>query len=370
MSSKHDVIIVGAGPAGSFTAFHLLEQGVENVLVVDKNTFPRDKLCGGGLTRRAQRELEGIGVLEDVLAHARQVPKTYIVTPSGKAFYEKIVPEKRPQMLVLNRRVLDDILMRRARERGAAVREGVEIAELLKENGRCRGVRTREGEDLLCDVLVMATGSHSPRLIPDDPNALQMVCLEGRYQGRQIEDETASLVFDEAFVPQYGWVFPEAENLFNVGVGVPKGKGSSKKARERLEVMLSKYLPLQVENAQPTSPTTGFPISTTYKVRGLVDGNMLYVGEAGRLVDPFTFEGISQAMISGRYAARPIASCLRSGETRHLLDYEAAVQKKFDHFSSMRWVGAIMKRRIGIRMLEAVISRKSKWRRAERSLAP
>jgi geranylgeranyl reductase family protein len=364
MPTHHRVLVVGAGPAGSSVAFHLLEQGVEDVLVLDKSTFPRDKLCGGGLTRKAQRQLERMGVLEQVAAQAYEVPKVYLVTPTGNVFHERIVPGKRPQMLVLNRRFLDDILMRRARECGATVREGVEVTHLVHEGSRCRGVRTRDGGLLSADVVVIAAGSHSARFVQEGVRALHMVCFEARYRGRPIDEGTACLAFDEEFVPQYGWVFPETENLVNVGVGAARGKGSGKQLRDRLEVMVSKYLPHRLEGARAAGPPRGFSIRATYRVRRVVDSNVLYVGEAGNLVDPLTFEGISQAMVSGRHAARAIAKYLGGGDRRCLLGYEGAVREEFDHFSSMRWVGAMMKRPTGCRLLEAVLGRKVKWQRA------
>jgi len=146
MSSNPNVIIVGAGPSGSAAAFHLLENGVRDVLVLDKASFPRNKLCGGGLTRKAQKELDRMGVYDEVAAVAYPVPKPYIVMPSGNALYARPREEKLTQMLVLNRRILDEIVMRRARQRGAEVREGVEVTELVREGGRCVGVRTRSGE--------------------------------------------------------------------------------------------------------------------------------------------------------------------------------------------------------------------------------
>jgi len=359
VSSDPSVVIVGAGPSGSSTAFHLLEHGVQNVLVLDKAGFPRDKLCGGGLTRKAQIELDRMGVYDEVATEACHVPKPYIVMPSGNALHARPRKEKFTQLLVLNRRILDEILMRRARERGAEIREGVEVTELLREDGRCAGVRTRDGEILSAELVVVAAGARSARFRPDDARSVEALGLEGRYSGEPIERGTACLVFDEAFVPQYGWVFPESENLVNVGV-VTRG-GGAKELRDRLEVMVSKYLPRQVGEACVSCRSTGFPIHTSYQIDHLVDGNVLYVGEAGSLVDPLSFEGISQALVSGRYAAGSIATYLRTGEASYLLAYQEAVRYEYRHFASMRWVGALLKRRFGARLIEAVLRRTSKW---------
>jgi flavin-dependent dehydrogenase len=332
---------------------------VRNVLVLDKAGFPRDKLCGGGLTRKAQQELDCMRVFDEVAAAAYHVPKPYIVMPSGNALYTRPREEKLTQLLVLNRRIFDEILMRNARERGAEVREGVEVTELVKEGGRCVGVRTRDGETLSADVVVVAAGARSMRLRPDGARPVEVVGFEGRYRGELVEPGTACLVFDEAFIPQYGWVFPESENIVNVGV-VASGSGA-RELRDRLHVMVAKYLPKHVEEASVFSRSTGFPIHTSFKIDHLVDGNVLYVGEAGSLVDPLSFEGISQALVSGRHAAGPIATCLRTGEASSLLAYQEAVRKELGHFGSMRWVRAVLKRRLGAKLIEAVLRRRSKW---------
>ena len=359
VSSNPGVVVVGAGPSGSSTAFHLLEQGVQNVVVLDKAGFPRDKLCGGGLTRKAQKELDRMGVYDEVATRAHHVPKPYIVMPSGTALHARPREDRFAQLLVLNRRIFDEILMRRARERGAEIREGVEVTELIREDDRCIGVRSRDGEVFSAEVIVVAAGARSARLRPEGARPVEAVGLEGRYSGELIEPGTACLVFDEAFVPEYGWVFPESENIVNVGV-VTRG-GGAEELRDRLEIMVSKYLPGQVGEACVSCRTTGFPIHTSYKIDHLVDGNVLYVGEAGSLVDPLSFEGISQALVSGRHAAASIATYLQTGEASCLEAYQEAVRRELGHFAQMRWVGAILKRRLGARLIEAVLRRTPKW---------
>lgn len=360
MNPNPSVVIVGAGPSGSSTAFHLLQRGVDNVVVLDKANFPRDKLCGGGLTRKAQKELDLMGVYDEVAAEAFHVPKPYIVLPSGTALHARPRKEKLRQLLVLNRRILDQILMRRARERGAEVREGVEVSELIREGGRCVGVRTRDGETISADVVVVAAGARSQRLRPDGARPVEVVALEGRYRGAQIEPGTALLAFDPAFVPQYGWVFPESEDIVNVGVAM-MGGGNAKVLRDRLELVVSKYLPQQVEEACVSCRTTGFPIHASYKIDHLVDGNVVCVGEAGNLADPLTLEGISQALVSGRHAAGSIATYLETGQGRSLGAYQALVRREFRHFGSMKWLAAVLKRPSGARLIESAMGRSSKW---------
>ena len=97
-----------------------------------------------------------------------------------------------------------------------------------------------------------------------------------------------------------------------------------------------------------------------YMMKG-AGGNVLYVGEAGSLVDPISLEGISQALVSGRLAADSIASYLQTGEAGGLQAYEKAARRRFAHFPWMPSVGALLKRRSGVRLIEAALRRSSKW---------
>lgn len=300
-----------------------------------------------------------MGVYEAVKAEAYAVPKPFIVLPSGTAMHARPRTEKLTQLLVLNRRVLDRILMSRARQRGAEVREGITVTELVHEGGRCVGVRTRSGEVVPADVVVVAAGARSSRLRPQSVQPVEVVALEGRFKGKFVEPGTASLIFDKAFVPQYGWVFPESENIVNVGVAMMGG--DAQQLRDRMDLMVSKYLPQQVEAACVSARTKGFPIHASYKINRVVDGNVLCVGEAGALADPLTLEGISQALVSGRHAAGSIAKYLRTGEAGALNEYQALVRRQFVHFLPMKWVGAILKRPLGARWLEAMLGRSAKW---------
>jgi geranylgeranyl reductase family protein len=361
MPESYDVIIVGAGPAGCSTACHLRAAGVESVLLLDKAVFPRDKLCGGGLTRKAQRALEGMGALDSVRERAYEVPTTYVVTPRGSKYYERGDGRAHPTMLVLNRRVLDHTLLEHAGSRGVEIRQGVEVEELLKEEDRYLGVRTRDGERLEAGVVVVAAGAHSGRLVPGAPPSRRIVCYMGWFEGTAFEPNTAFLIYDESFLPQYGWMFPEGDDRVNVGVGLEASKCSARALRECYSRLLSCYLKPYMKSAKPVGRPRGFPIHYSYRVRDVVQGTALYVGEAGRMVDAMTGEGIAGALISGEFAAGAIAEYLKSGDVEHLRGYEAAVKRKFHRLASTRWVKALMNRRAGWRIIEAVAGRKARW---------
>jgi geranylgeranyl reductase family protein len=361
MSKAYDAIIVGGGPAGTAAAWHLHKQGVENVLLLDRRVFPREKPCGSGLTRKAQRYLDEMGVRGKVKERAYEVPKIYLVTPRGRAFCEKIDNEQLPFMLVLNRTVLDHVLLEHVRENGVAVREGVEVKELLKGNGGFQGVLTREGERLQAKTLVMASGVHSRKFLPGGLPSTRIAALVGWFRGTQLEKNTAYMFWDDAFLPFYGWIFPEADDLVNVGVGLEEPGCNGKTLRDAYELMQSRYLKKCMNDATPLGSTRGYPIHYTYHVKQVVQDNALFVGEAASLVDPVSGEGIAQALISGRIAAHAIAGYLRSSDPSHLRDYETAVRKEFHRFPTRRWTKAIMSHRAAWPLIEALVGRSRKW---------
>jgi len=361
MSETFDVIIVGAGPAGCSTACHLRSAGVEKVLLLDRAEFPRGKLCGGGITRKGQRALAAIGALDRVRELAYPVPVTYVVTPRGSVFHEERPGQEYPSMLVLNRRVLDHTLLEHAVSRGVEARQGIQVERLLKDNGDCIGVETHDGERLEAGAVVVATGALSGRFVPGGPPPTRIVCYMGWFEGTSFDKNTAWMIYDKAFLPQYGWVFPEGDDLVNIGVGLEATMCSGRALRRCFDLLLSQYFGKYMKTAKPVGRPRGFPIHYTYQVHDVIRDNALFVGEAGLMVDPLTGEGIAQALISGEFAAAAIAKYLASGDLEDLRDYEEAVRHKFRRFASTRWMKAVMNRRGGWRLIEAVVGRKARW---------
>jgi geranylgeranyl reductase family protein len=361
MSETFDVIIVGAGPAGCSTACHLRSAGVEKVLLLDRAEFPRGKLCGGGITRKGQRALGAMGALDKVREKAYPVPVTYVVTPRGTVFHEERPGQEYPSMLVLNRRVLDHTLLEHAVSLGVEVRQGVDVRGLLKDNGRCTGVETGDGRRLEAGAVVVAAGALSGRIVPGGPPATRIICYMGWFEGTAFEKNTAWMIYDQAFLPQYGWVFPEGDDRVNIGVGLEATMCTGRALRDCYDLLVKRYCGKYMKTARPAGRPSGFPIHYTYRVSDVVRDGALFVGEAGRMVDPLTGEGIAQALISGEFAAGAVAKYLASGDPKDLRGYEAAVQHKFRRFASTRWMKAVMNRRGGWRLIEAVVGRKARW---------
>src|SRR5687767_1603431 len=163
MSSPHDVLLVGAGPAGSGLAYFLAQQG-RDVLLVDKSDFPRDKTCGDGLTPRALGVLRSMHALEAVTAAGHRVNGIHIYAHRGQRITSPIPPSRGlpTYLLVVPRYRLDEVLRRHAVTAGAEFRPHVEATGVLREGGQITGVQanTPAGpQTLRARQVVLATGA-------------------------------------------------------------------------------------------------------------------------------------------------------------------------------------------------------------------
>ncbi|HZG36360.1 MAG TPA: FAD-dependent monooxygenase, partial [Gaiellaceae bacterium] len=153
-----DVLVAGAGPAGAATAAALAAEGL-HVLVLDRAAFPRDKACAEFLSPGAVAALGRLGVLDAAAAAGVWKEGLRIVAAGGELTLRY---REGQRGLGISRPVLDDLLLRRAREAGAEVRERTDVAGALLEHGRVCGVRLRDGRELRARFVVAADGLHSP----------------------------------------------------------------------------------------------------------------------------------------------------------------------------------------------------------------
>lgn len=306
---RQQVIVVGAGPAGSATAYHLARAGV-STLLVDKSAFPRDKVCGDCLSPRAQQALAELGCLDAVVAEAHQATRIRFRAPGGAEAETAISGEGAlpDRTLVLPRRRFDHLLQQQALAAGARFRVG--HVRALCPGG---GVEL-EGERLSARLVVIATGAalslikHTP-LAPSTP--VHSIAARCYLPAMPPPGPDLRFFFDHLPLPGYAWLFPTGPNSANLGYWYSGAEGVS--ATAQLSRLLAEHPTLSQlsANGQAASAIAGYPIRSDFLRAPTRADGLLAVGEAAGLVNPFTGEGIDYALESAPLAAASILGALR-----------------------------------------------------------
>lgn len=321
------VIVVGAGPAGSSAAFHLAEAGVD-VLLLEKADFPREKVCGDGLTPRAVHQLVRMGIDIEAPGWMRSRGMRWV---AGERQVHIDWPDlgRYPGFgLSRSRHDFDDILARHAVAAGARLRNGVKVtAPVTDRAGRVTGVTavSGSGEPVVhrAPIVVAADGA-SARIalamgLDRDKSKLIATAARRYYRSPERSQEEylelwADLRFPggEHFLPGYGWIFPMGDGRVNVGLGaVPHRTHGSADLRKVLDEWLARTPAewgLREENAEGPVRSAALPLG--FNRHPLYTNGLLLVGDAGGMISPWNGEGIGQAMEAGEVAAEKAALAL------------------------------------------------------------
>ncbi|HHP51286.1 MAG TPA: geranylgeranyl reductase family protein [Moorella mulderi] len=293
---EYDVIICGAGPAGSTCARFLAGQGAE-VLLLDKAVFPRPKICGGGLTRGAVKELPPgwEGLKEGEIRHLVFLFKNE--EPVEITFTQPVV-------YTVSRTLLDHWLLEQALEAGAKLREGFRVLG-IEEDSKGTRVWGPKGESLRARYVVGADGAHSVVRRHLDLSIERGFCLNLEVPKPQVFSGE-KIYFTYGYLLGYGWIFPRGAHL-------SVGMGAFFNCKVNFKPYLEKFC-RKVGIDLPSIPWQGACLSflPEGEVRLHTD-RVLLIGEAAGLVDPFTGEGISHALRSARWAAGILMKALRGG---------------------------------------------------------
>jgi geranylgeranyl reductase family protein len=324
-----DVLVVGAGPAGSACAQTLAAAGMQ-VVLADQHDFPRDKVCGDGLIPDAHAAMRRLGVYDEVMAHAQPAEHVACIGPRGGRVD---VPGT---VAVLPRKVLDHILLRSAVRAGAQLHTPVRFeAPLLDDDtldpqdpalrGRVVGARLKVGETLhevRAPWLVLASGAVPQAILAAglcERRTPTGVALRGyvKCDAMVARIRALEVVWHPRLKQGYGWIFPCRDGVFNIGVGlgdshslVGKGHVSMRDVnlRDIFEAFCDLYPPARELMASGTSlgPLKGAPLRCSLDGARYSRAGALVTGEAAGSTYDFTGEGIGKAMETGMLAAQAI----------------------------------------------------------------
>jgi len=340
MTSAYDAVIVGAGPAGSSAAFDLARQGVK-VALIEKATMPRYKTCGGGIVFRALKLLP-FDVSEAIERECRAAE----LNLADCHLYFKVTREY-PLVSMTMRDKFDFLLFRAAAEAGAEVMDGCRVGGVATRNGMMEVV-TDKGT-IPCRFVVGADGAQSVvartggwrHRIPIAPLVEWEVSVSKRVLDRFAE----AARFEFGPVPAgYAWIFPKKNHL-SVGLGgYVTGKLDLK---ARLEHFLKSSAIDDVEKID----RHGYFIPFGVREEGFVKDRVLLAGDAAGFVDPVTGEGITNAVLSGRAAARAL---IKGGFEPRDVKTSYMSELSTDVLGELRWgrlLGALLYRSAKIRTL-------------------
>jgi menaquinone-9 beta-reductase len=347
-----DVVIVGAGPGGSTTAYHLARHGLR-VLLLEKTEFPREKVCGDGLTPRAVKQLIRLGI--DTSPAAGWLHNRGLRVIGGGVRLELDWPELAtfPNYgLVRTRLDFDDMLAQRAAKAGAVLRTGTNVmAPLLDDAGRTVGVTAEVGPGkepaTYRAPLVVAADGVSGRL----PLALGLNKREDRPIGVAVRryyrsptkhdddylESWLELRSGDHLLPGYGWIFGMGDGRVNVGLGILNSSSAFGKTNYRR--LLTEWLantPAEWgtnDEANADGPILGAALPMGFNRVPHYTSGVLLVGDSGGMVNPFNGEGIAYAMESGELAAEIVAQALARPEgaerERAIAQYPAELKARY-----------------------------------------
>lgn len=372
MKREFDVAVVGAGPAGAMAAHEGARLGLD-VALIDREPFPRDKVCGDALLPDALQALREAGLFDEVLGHARMVRRAMVRSPRGHTV------SIGGGFITIPRVKLDALLFDAAVRSGATPMTGVSVGGPLLDQNACVGVvgKARDGStvSIRSRYVVLACGS-APKLLATFGVLTRAMHSAVAVRGYLHEDPFPELAdseaplliaYDRDLLPGYGWSFPLPDGQWNVGCGVvvpdepPASRGTRRGELPDLRAMMRRFLngPAAAGRSRISLATVlgrrasrgkrRHPIPDTFwgDLRGATlrtgftgarasHGRVLVAGESLGLTLPLTGDGIGKAMTSGLVAAQTLSRVLgaraTAGAERHpdpgLAAYEATLEER------------------------------------------
>lgn len=346
-----DVVIVGAGPSGAAAAIAGVQAGL-SVILVDKATFPRDKVCGDGLTTGALRILERLGVQPESIGSWTGVDDIHVSGPNGHAVTFPLPRDRGAYAVVARRADLDAAVVNRARAVGAQVIEGAEVVAAV-DGPDAVSVTLGDDRVLTARHVIAADGMWSPlrkmlgTTVPGylgDWHAFRQYFANTGPAARDLW-----VWFEPDLLPGYAWSFPLPDGRANVGFGIQRGAKVTTKQMKALwpELLARPHIAAVLgPDAVPEARHQAWPIPARIDGVPLTAGRVLWVGDAAAATDPMTGEGIGQALLTGILAVDAVVAG-GTDPSAVRAHYEQAIKRELvaDHKMSLLLIRALKHRK-------------------------
>ncbi|MBM3798829.1 MAG: geranylgeranyl reductase family protein [Actinobacteria bacterium] len=347
MSPQHDVLIVGAGPAGSAAAYWLAQHGLD-VVMLEKKEFPREKTCGDGLTPRAVKQIHDMGLGDSLAkyhryeglratAHGRELELQWPSHP--------IYPQ---HGYVVRRSELDTMVAYNAVKAGATLLEGHEANAPILERGFVRGahVTAKDGtnKEITAKYVVVADGANSRfgRALgtfrtKEWPygTAIRTYWETPRHADPWIESALDVKDRNGNPLPGYGWIFPVGDGTVNIGVGLLstfrdfKTVNTTHLLTEYAHMIADRW---EIDPSAPTCKATSGRIPMGGSVGPKSGPTYLVVGDAAGSVNPFNGEGIDYAYETARIAADILHQAISANDPAALQRYQSMLDDEYGQY--------------------------------------
>jgi menaquinone-9 beta-reductase len=335
-----EIAIVGAGPAGTTCALHLASKGIPSLLI-DKAAFPRDKICGDALSGNTIYELEKLGIEVPALFEqfTQKIPTAGIkfIAPGGQSLFlktNKVRPGFTHAGYVSERIFFDQFLFEQAKKNPLiTILESCYIHQATAHSDHVLLHTKNKVLSIKAKMVVGADGAHSAIA-----KLANQTMDKSHYSGglRQYwenvsgfdEGNPIELHFYKKTLPGYFWMFKVNGNKANIGIGIKSDVISRKKInlKDLMEDIIKNHPTIapRFKEAKPLESPKGFGLPLGSKKIPLSGNRFILLGDAASLIDPFTGEGIGNAMLSGRLAADHINTCSEQN------CYDAIFNNQFD----------------------------------------
>jgi len=325
----YDVIIVGGGPSGAAAALYAHRKGL-STLLLDKDSFPRDKICGDALSGKSVTILEELDLLDGV----SELPGAFIQSVVfGSPTYKQVnidfkrnIVENTPSGFVIRREIFDNFMFQEAKKAATTTVENFIVKDVLSENGRLTGVSgkntaTGESVEYTGKIILGADGFNSliarkTGLYEHDPEHW-VVALRQYYKDVKGLTDQIELHYIDEVLPGYFWVFPLENGYANVGIGMLHKyiKDRNVDLKEALKHAIeSDAFRERFTDAEPMENPMGWNLPVGSKHRKIYGNGFMLLGDAASLIDPFTGEGIGNAMYSAKYAIEVADEAIKTGD--------------------------------------------------------
>jgi flavin-dependent dehydrogenase len=332
-SNSFDVIIAGAGPAGSSAAIHLARGGIR-VLLVEQKKFPRPKLCGEFISPECQKHFESLGVADAMSAsQPAALTETVFYSSSG---HHLTVPSTwfgGSAALGLSRAVMDNVLLRRAQDCGVAVLEGMSVTEPILHATGVKGVRLKE-QEYFAPLTIDATGRArilTKKLHRTEPRSKpKLIAFKAHLRDTRVTPNACEIYFYPGGYGGLSTVEGEVSNLcFIISAEQVKRYHSNPEIVLRETVMKNRRAAYTLANAQPVSEWLSASWERFGRRQPSPTKGLLTIGDSAAFIDPFTGSGMLMALESGELAAEVIVRH-RDKLDSISAEYTAEYLRKFD----------------------------------------